>query len=297
MAESLIDRVLREQRWMDPFGDFVQRVVGGIYGALGPLGPALKNLAHGTWALRHPLHPALTDFPLGAWSVGVIADFAARYWHVLPTQAGDIGLAAGVVAALGAVLTGYTDFHETYALERRSALLHGLVMTTVFVLMALSLALRWWAGPGAHDLAVWIALAGVLLTMLGMYLGGHVVYRFGTAVDRNAFVEAPEDFVDVGALADFPEGRMKSVDAGAAKVLVVRRGDSVLAISNVCSHAGGPLDEGELQGDVVTCPWHGSKFCIRDGAVRGGPATFSQPRYEARVSDGRLELKLMEVAH
>lgn len=297
MAESLIDRILREQSWMDPPADLIQRLVGGLYGALGPVGTALKNLAHGTWALRHPLHPALTDFPLGAWSVGVIADLAARYWHVLPTQAGDIGLAAGVVAAFGAVLTGYTDFHETWALERRSALLHGLVMTTAFVLMALSLALRWWAGAGAHDAAVWIAVAGVLLTMFGMYLGGHVVYRFGSAVDRNAFIEAPEDFVDVGALADFPDGSMKAVDAGAARVLVLRRGDSALAISNVCSHAGGPLDEGDLQGDVVTCPWHGSKFCVLDGAVRGGPATFSQPRYETRIREGRLELKLAEVSH
>jgi nitrite reductase/ring-hydroxylating ferredoxin subunit/uncharacterized membrane protein len=297
MAESLIDRVLRQQSWMDPVGDFIQKVVGGIYGGLGPLGTALKNIAHGTWALRHPLHPALTDFPLGAWSVGVIADFAARYWHALPTQAGDIALAAGTVAAVGAVLTGYTDFHETWALERRSALFHGVVMTTVFLVMALSLALRWWAGSGAHDLAVWLALVGVLLTMFGMYLGGHIVYRFGTAVDRNAFIEAPEDFVDVGALADFPEGRMKAVDAGAAKVLVVRRGEQALAISNVCSHAGGPLDEGQLDGDVVTCPWHGSRFCVRDGEVRGGPATFSQPRYETRIRDGRLELKLAEVSH
>jgi nitrite reductase/ring-hydroxylating ferredoxin subunit len=130
-----------------------------------------------------------------------------------------------------------------------------------------------------------------------MYLGGHVVYRFGTAVDRNAFVEAPEEFVDVGALAEFTDGQMRAVDVGAAKALVVRRGEGVLAISNVCSHAGGPLDEGELSGDIVTCPWHGSKFCVRDGEVRGGPATFSQPRYEARIRDGRVELKLAEVSH
>jgi nitrite reductase/ring-hydroxylating ferredoxin subunit/uncharacterized membrane protein len=297
MAESLIDRVLRGQSWMDPLGDFVQGLVGGLYGALGPLGAALKNIAHGTWVLRHPLHPALTDFPLGAWSVAVIADLGARYWHALPTQAGDIALAAGTVAALGALLTGYTDFHETWALERRSALLHGLLMTVVFLLMALSLALRWWAGPGAHTAAIWISLIGVLLAFDGMYLGGHVVYRFGTAVDRNAFVEAPEDFVDVGALADFPEGALKAVDAGSARVLVVRRGERVFAISDVCSHAGGPLDEGQLEGDVVTCPWHGSKFCVLDGAVRGGPATFSQPRYATRIREGRLELKLAEVMH
>lgn len=291
MAEALIDRVLQRQTWLDPLADVLQKMVGGAYGALGPLGAALKNVAHGTWALRHPLHPALTDVPLGAWLVAVIADFAALYWHLLPTQAGDIALAAGLVAALGAVLTGYTDFHETYGLERRAAVTHGLLMTVAFLLMALSLALRWWAGAGGHAAAVWIALCGLALTALGMYLGGHVVYRFGTVVNRNAFIEPSRKFVAIGALTDFPEGALKKAQAGSVAVLVVRRGEQVYAISNVCSHAGGPLDEGELAGDVVTCPWHGSKFCVRDGDVRGGPATFSQPAFEVRVREGLVEVK------
>jgi nitrite reductase/ring-hydroxylating ferredoxin subunit/uncharacterized membrane protein len=297
MAEDLVDRVLQGQTWLDPLADLLQKMVGGIYGALGPLGSALKNIAHGTWALRHPLHPALTDVPLGAWLVGVIADFTALQTRLLPTQAGDIALAAGLVAATGAVLTGYTDFHETFGLERRTAVTHGLFMTLAFVLMLLSLALRWWGGPGVHSAAVWIALAGLAITAFGMFLGGHVVYRFGTAVNRNAFIEPAADFVAIGALADFPDGQLKKAEAGSVAVLVLRRGDQVHAISNVCSHAGGPLDEGELDGDVVTCPWHGSKFCVRDGAVRGGPATFSQPAFEVRVRDGQVEVKPAEALH
>ena len=42
------------------------------------------------------------------------------------------------------------------------------------------------------------------------------------------------------------------------------------AISATCSHAGGPLDEGKLEGNVVECPWHGSRFCMRDGRVLTG---------------------------
>lgn len=291
MAEALVDRILNRQGWLDPVADFVQKLVGGIYGGLGPLGAALKNIAHGTWALRHPLHPALTDVPLGAWLVGSIADFAALRWHVLPEQAGDIAMAAGLVAATGAVLTGYTDFHETFGVERRSALGHGLFMTFAFLLMALSLALRWWGGPGAHGLAVGISLAGLVVTATGMYLGGHVVYRFGTVVNRNAFIEPSSKFIAVGAVEDFPDGGMKRVMARSAPVLIVRRGDEVFAISSVCSHAGGPLDEGELNGDIVTCPWHGSKFCIRDGRVRGGPATFDQPAYTVRIEDGQVQVR------
>ncbi len=290
MAESLLDRFASRQSWLDPLAKSIQKLVGGTYRALGPLGPPLRNVAHGTWVLKHPLHPALTDVPLGAWAVGVIADYVAVTTHVLPTQAGDIALLVGLVAALGAVLTGYTDFHDTYGMERRAALLHGGTMTVVFLVELVSLVLRWLAGPDLHGVAVALATIGLLLAMLGMYLGGHVVYGFGTMVNRNAFAEPPSKPVDGGASADFAEGAMKRVEAGSVPVVVTRLGGKLYAMSATCSHAGGPLDEGKLDGDIVTCPWHGSRFCVRDGSVLGGPATFSQPAWKVEERDGRVTL-------
>jgi nitrite reductase/ring-hydroxylating ferredoxin subunit len=116
-------------------------------------------------------------------------------------------------------------------------------------------------------------------------------------VNHNAFTAFPEDYVAVGAAADFTEGVMRKVDAGGTAVLVVRLDGRLHAIADVCSHAGGPLDEGELAGDVVTCPWHGSKFCVRDGRVRGGPATFNQPVFALREVSGRVELKAAQATH
>jgi nitrite reductase/ring-hydroxylating ferredoxin subunit/uncharacterized membrane protein len=291
----MLEDFLRRQQWMDGFADAVQKVVGGVYGALGPLGRRLKDVAHGTTILRHPLHPALTDAPLGAWMVGVILDYAAWGWHVVPVQAGDIALLVGTVAALGAVLTGYTDFHETYGLERRWALMHGLLMTTVFVLEVVSLLLRL---AGGRPAAVVIATVALLLAMVGMYFGGHLTFGFGTMVDRNAFAEGPsEDFVTVGRSSDFPDNAMKRVDAGGMPALVVRLDGRLCAIAAVCSHAGGPLDEGELSGRIVTCPWHGSRFDVCSGQVRGGPATFSQPAFEVRERNGHVEVKLPAPLH
>jgi nitrite reductase/ring-hydroxylating ferredoxin subunit len=66
------------------------------------------------------------------------------------------------------------------------------------------------------------------------------------------------------------------------------------AITNTCSHAGGPLDEGSLDGDVVTCPWHASQFCLRNGHVLGGPATFPQASLLVREREGQLEVKLAD---
>jgi len=60
----------------------------------------------------------------------------------------------------------------------------------------------------------------------------------------------------------------------------------------VCSHAGGPLHEGKVAEEVVTCPWHASRFRFEDGKVVGGPATFDQPLLVARERGGVVEVKL-----
>ena len=67
---------------------------------------------------------------------------------------------------------------------------------------------------------------------------------------------------------------------------------TIYAIGNVCSHAGGPLDQGEVHGDAITCPWHGSTFCLADGAVERGPATTPQPVYETRLRGDTIELRV-----
>jgi nitrite reductase/ring-hydroxylating ferredoxin subunit len=101
----------------------------------------------------------------------------------------------------------------------------------------------------------------------------------------------------VGASTDFPEGELRRVDAGGMPVLMVRRGGQLFAISNTCSHAGGPLNEGALEGTVVTCPWHGSMFDVRSGRVCGGPATFSLPALRVVEAEGRVTVELAEPLH
>jgi nitrite reductase/ring-hydroxylating ferredoxin subunit len=83
---------------------------------------------------------------------------------------------------------------------------------------------------------------------------------------------------------------MKRVEAAGFPVLLVRRGDDVHAIAAICAHAGGPLDEGTLEDDVVRCPWHGSRFCVRDGSIVNGPTAFPQPAFKVRVSGDRVLL-------
>ena len=297
MSEPRIDRFIRRQGWLEPVADFLQAVVGGTYRVLGRPGRFLKDLLHGTRPLGHPLHPAVTDVPIGAWGAGVVLDYVAHFTDRVPQAAGDVALAVGLSAAALAVVTGLTDYHETFGHERRIATAHGLTIVLVVGFDLASLLLRWFAGAGAHPAAVALSTAGFALLTVGGYLGGHLVFGIGTMVNRNAFVEPPEGETDAGAPGDFPEGEMRRVLVGDLPALVVRRDGTLHAIAAVCSHAGGPLDEGTLDGDVVTCPWHGSRFCVRDGRVLGGPATFPERAFDVQETDGRVTLRFASPAH
>ncbi len=291
MPESFIDRLVRKQNWMERLADFIQKVTGATYKGLGAPGRVLQNLMHGTTVLGHPLHPAVTDLPIGAWTVGVVLDYLAIFGHFVTPEAGDIALLIGVITAVLAIATGYTDFHETIGHERRLALTHGLTMSLVAVVEIVSVFLRWLGGTGAHPAAVGLATAGLFLALLGGYIGGHVVYSLGTVVNRNAFYNGAEDFVDVGASGDFPEAALRRVMVEDLPALVIRQQGTLCAIGAVCSHAGGPLDEGTLENGRVTCPWHGSIFDVCTGAVKGGPATFDQPQLVVREDGGRVAVK------
>jgi len=289
--ERTLDRVIRGQAWLDPVADAVQKAVGAFYDVLGPPGRAIKNVMHGTKVLGHPLHPALSDLPVGAWTVGVLADWLFIATGRVPPVAGDLALAAGLAGAVLAALTGFTDYHETAGHERRTAVVHGLTMTGVVAIDVISLVMRL-SSTGLRPAAIVLSTVAWLIVVFGAYIGGHLTFGIGTAVNHNAFFDGPMDFVKVGTRNDFPEGEMRRVEAGGLPVLILRREGLLHAMGAVCSHAGGPLQEGKVDGGVVTCPWHASRFRFEDGRVVSGPATFDQPLLVVRERGGVVEVKL-----
>ncbi len=81
------------------------------------------------------------------------------------------------------------------------------------------------------------------------------------------------EFTVVLEEGELEAGTMRAVDVDRIRVLVSRSGDGgVRAIANTCTHRGGPLNEGERDGNVVACPWHGSQFDLCSGEVLRGPA-------------------------
>jgi nitrite reductase/ring-hydroxylating ferredoxin subunit len=96
--------------------------------------------------------------------------------------------------------------------------------------------------------------------------------------------------------AELPVGKALRVDVAGAAVLLVRSvDDTIHAVAARCTHQGAPLDRGVLtlrdSEPTVTCPAHGSIFSLVDGRVRRGPATMPVQAFDARVNDGKVELR------
>jgi nitrite reductase/ring-hydroxylating ferredoxin subunit/uncharacterized membrane protein len=277
----------------DRISDGVQNGIKAVIGANRKPPRRLKSLLHGTW-FGHPLHPAITDVPVGAWVLMAILDVI---WLVSPAANGWaargalVVLIVGIVAALGAAATGMADWSDTYGAERTTGLYHGGLNALALVLYIVSAVLRF--QPSANESVSGAILGFICLAMVLVagYLGGDMVFGKGTNVNHTAWEASGEDFEPVLPLEEVPENALRRVLVAGVPVVLLKMGGAYYAIAATCTHAGGPLDEGELQGDVVQCPWHGSRFRMRDGKAITGPATFAQPRYDVRVRNGMIELR------
>jgi nitrite reductase/ring-hydroxylating ferredoxin subunit len=98
------------------------------------------------------------------------------------------------------------------------------------------------------------------------------------------------DFVTVGDASEVPEGEVKAFDVNGAEVAVARVGGSLYAFSDICTHRQCNLSMGELDGLDIECECHGSMFDIRTGEVHNPPATERLETFEARETDGQIQI-------
>jgi ferredoxin-NADP reductase/nitrite reductase/ring-hydroxylating ferredoxin subunit len=97
-----------------------------------------------------------------------------------------------------------------------------------------------------------------------------------------------EGYEKVANKQDLQEGGLLKVEPGGKPVVLSMVNGKVYAIDAVCSHEGGPLEEGTLEGYEVECPWHGSKFDVRTGEVKNPPAEIPQSVYEVKVENNDI---------
>jgi len=267
--------------------DRVAEPVGKTAKRLVPRGP-VKDALSGTW-LGHQLHPLLTDIPIGSFTSASILDLIGGR---RAQPAANILAAVGVMSVAPTAAAGLADWSDTFGKARRIGVVHAAAnLIGVGFYTASVLARR----RGKRASATGLGLIGMGVMSLGGYLGGHLSFVRGVGVNHTLLEEPAPDWTAVLERSRLEDGTPQCVEVGDIAVLLRRRGDVIDAVSNRCTHAGGPLVEGTFEGtgdDVcVTCPWHQSVFRMRDGAVVHGPASVAQPSYESRVRDGTIELR------
>jgi nitrite reductase/ring-hydroxylating ferredoxin subunit/uncharacterized membrane protein len=283
MARWLV-RVMDAQRaWVRPLGEFVHRIDHAAFHAM----PQVRDFLNGRW-LGHPIHAVLTDAPIGILFLVIVFDLLGQ------TAAADWALLIGVLAMLGAALAGLADYADTDGLARERATLHSTLMVVALVLYVLSGVLRGAQGAPVTAAAFWLSVVAFLVLAAGAFVGGDVVYATGNMVSRHAFRGAgtkwqalePAELQPDGSI---PEGRPIKARLGINSLVLIRNGETILALHDTCAHAGCSLSDGALvpgDGPVVECACHGSRFRFADGQVLRGPSVYDQPAYEVRPRDG-----------
>ena len=101
------------------------------------------------------------------------------------------------------------------------------------------------------------------------------------------------NLIKVASKKDLPPGKALAVTVGEKTIAVFNSGGKFFAIDDACAHAGGPLSEGEVNGEVVTCPWHGATVDITTGACLNDIAPESVQSYKVVVEGEDIKIKFL----
>jgi nitrite reductase/ring-hydroxylating ferredoxin subunit/uncharacterized membrane protein len=276
------------------FADAASGVARGIHNTVvsgGTPARVVADLLHGTW-LGHPLHALLVEIPVGAWSTSALFDLIALATGSREAAWGaDALIATGVVAAVPAAMAGAMDYSAAKQEATPAIALHAILNSTSLGLFLASLAAR---RAGLRGLGVGLSLSALGIAASSAWIGGDLVYRHGIGVNHSPAPSHAEGWIAVLEEGELDIGESRRVLVGGDPVMVHRAPEALYAIGAVCSHAGGPLEEGTVSEGCVECPWHQSVFDLRDGRVVHGPATMPQPAYEARATGGLIEVRRRE---
>lgn len=100
-----------------------------------------------------------------------------------------------------------------------------------------------------------------------------------------------KSFVTVARAVDLPSGECQVVEVGNIEVVLINRDGNFFAVDNVCPHQGGPLGEGDIEGDALICPWHGWRFNFKNGEKMNNP-DLKVKTYAVRVENRDVKISL-----
>ena len=99
-------------------------------------------------------------------------------------------------------------------------------------------------------------------------------------------------FIDVTKTDEIASGQMKSVKSAGKDLLITNIDGKYYAIGSKCSHRGGDLSKGKLNGKIITCPLHGSKFDVTTGKLTSGPAQRDEPVFEVKIEGNIIKVNI-----
>lgn len=278
----LLEKAMKRLEEAEALDQPAQKLADVVHAATRPR--LVKNALSGTW-LGHRFHPLLVELPIGFWSGALMFDMIATR---RARWAADVLVGSGVVAAVPTAAAGLSDWADTFGGPKRIGLVHASCNTLALLSYSGSLVARL---LGRRKAGVGLSLVGATAISVGGYLGSHLSYVQGVGVERKWLAGGPKDWTAVLDTGELQEATPRVVRAGDTDVLLYREGNRINALWATCTHEGGPLAEGHFADGCVRCPWHGSTFRLADGKVVRGPAAASQPVYEARVTDGKVEVR------
>lgn len=100
------------------------------------------------------------------------------------------------------------------------------------------------------------------------------------------------NLIEVAKTGDLEPGEGKLVEIDEKEIALFNCDGTYYAIDNECTHVGGPLCEGELEGDKVICPWHGAEYDLKTGEVLGPPAQESVRSYKVVVEGDSIKIEV-----
>ena len=274
-------RQVEDDRALDPAAERLSRRVEAVVARA-----RVKDALTGAW-FGHAPHPVLTDFADGAWMAASFLDLFGPA-GAAPASRRLVGF--GMLAALPTAATGLAEWADTGGRARRVGLVHAGTSTAAFVLYGCSYLAR---RRRRHRTGVVLGVVGGVVAILDGYVGGHLSLALGVGVAQTAPLDRPGDWTPAIGADELAEGRPTPARVDGTELVLVRKGEEVLALADRCTYRGGRLHEGELRGDAIVCPRHGCTFRLSDGAVLRGPASIPQPSFEARVHQGRVEVREM----
>lgn len=254
----------------------------------------LRDILHGV-PLGHPVHPLAVQVPLGTWVSAAVLD-------ALPgtDRAARLLVGVGVLSAVPTAVTGYADWSKLHEQQMRVGLVHSGSNLLATALYAASFVQRTRGKRGSGKV---LAYAGLMVAAGGGFIGGHLTYRQAAGVNHTEDVPHlfPTGWHPLASLSDIVDGQLEHHSVKGTSLLVFRQGDEISVLSDTCSHLSAPLHDGEIvrrgdastdDGPCVECPWHQSVFSLRTGDVVHGPATSPQPKFDTRITNGRVEIRL-----